>query len=445
MDLSKTTDEILDDMCRVVYEKLYGTGVRGLEPYLTALSEELDERKIQHVVSKKCLDKHREKYFKIDLLIPPMERFMMLKNRKHVTRADMNQFRQQESSVGVKGLLVNFYNGVDVRESTSLLPGEEKREVAKQNPRLRNQLNGPRSSSVGKLPGIASDRRRGSRSWGGSSNAVSTAGPAINPATPATANIDFTRIFAAACASFFISEGDRSTFASAFNDFLTQMSIKRLTFPRKHLNGDLLQKPEGVLNENLEYFFKTSSIASQVRKKTPDDNDDEENSNQSIPSTPENQRSAIGSSRYRKLPAIGSSSASSSPKQRRRPTMNRKTTSTLPYLNKPPPFIDVGRGFAAACAAFFLTNGSQEQFYEVFADFLRAITAPSQFGVRYTATLNARRSNDVHENVDSLKLPPKRIINNLRTVLIGDEEEETTKPLSNFTEPPHVPISVDGD
>lgn len=108
-------------------------------------------------------------------------------------------------------------------------------------------------------------------------------------ATPAVANIDFSRIFAAACASFFISEGDRPTFASAFNDFLTHMSIKRLTFPRKHLNGHLLQKPEGVLNENLEYFFKTSSIASQVRKKTPDDDD----SNHSNPpsSPPENSKS----------------------------------------------------------------------------------------------------------------------------------------------------------
>lgn len=75
----------------------------------------------------------------IDLMIPPMERFIMLKSRKHLTRADMNQFRQQESSVGLKGLLVNFYNGVDVRESTSLLPGEEKREVAKNNPKLRSK------------------------------------------------------------------------------------------------------------------------------------------------------------------------------------------------------------------------------------------------------------------------------------------------------------------
>ncbi|XP_047736780.1 uncharacterized protein LOC108682924 isoform X2 [Hyalella azteca] len=292
MDLTKSTDEILDDMCRVVYEKLYGTGARGLEPYLQALSEELQEHKIQHVTGRKCLDKHREKYFKIDLLIPPMERFIMLKSRKHITRADMNQFRQQESSIGLKGLLVNFYNGVDVRESTSLLPGEEKREVAKQNPKLRSQFGGRRATSVDKLPGIATDRRLGSRSWGGSNTAVSTTTTTALPTAPVTANIDFTQIFAAACASFFISEGDRQTFASAFNDFLTQMSIKRLTFPRKHLNGAYLQKPEGVLNENLEYFFKTSSIASQVRKKTPDDNDDEDGDSvrSNAPSSPpENQ------------------------------------------------------------------------------------------------------------------------------------------------------------
>lgn len=69
MDLTKSTDEILDDMCRVVYEKLYGTGAKGLEPYVTALTEELDERNIEHVASKKCFDKHREKYFKVRIQI----------------------------------------------------------------------------------------------------------------------------------------------------------------------------------------------------------------------------------------------------------------------------------------------------------------------------------------------------------------------------------------
>lgn len=63
----------------------------------------------------------------------------MLKHRKHITRADMNQFRQQEISVGIKGLLVNFYNGVNVRESSSLLPGEEKRELAKQTAKMRGK------------------------------------------------------------------------------------------------------------------------------------------------------------------------------------------------------------------------------------------------------------------------------------------------------------------
>ena len=111
---------------------------------------------------------------------------------------------------------------------------------------------------------------RGSRSWGGSSTLMSGSSSNL-PSTPATANVDFNRIFAASCAAFFISEGDRPTFASAFNDFLSQMSIKRLTFPRKLLNGEPLQKPEGVLNENLEYFFQTSLIASTVRKKSADE------------------------------------------------------------------------------------------------------------------------------------------------------------------------------
>ena len=75
----------------------------------------------------------------IDVLIPSWERFLMLKHRKHITRTDMNQFRQQEVSVGMKGLLVNFCNGVDVRESTSLLPGDEKRELAKQKSKLRGR------------------------------------------------------------------------------------------------------------------------------------------------------------------------------------------------------------------------------------------------------------------------------------------------------------------
>lgn len=65
MDLTKSTDEILDDLCRVVYEKLYGTGTKGLEAYLTGISEELDERNIQHDTNKKCMDKHRDKYFKV--------------------------------------------------------------------------------------------------------------------------------------------------------------------------------------------------------------------------------------------------------------------------------------------------------------------------------------------------------------------------------------------
>ena len=65
MDLTKSTDEVLDDICRIAYEKLYGTGVKGLQPYLDALSNELREREVEHATSKKCLDKHREKYFQV--------------------------------------------------------------------------------------------------------------------------------------------------------------------------------------------------------------------------------------------------------------------------------------------------------------------------------------------------------------------------------------------
>lgn len=75
----------------------------------------------------------------MDLIIPPWERFIQLKHRKHLTRADMNQFRAQEESVGVKGLLVNFYNGVDVRESDTPLAGDEKREMAKGQTRYRGE------------------------------------------------------------------------------------------------------------------------------------------------------------------------------------------------------------------------------------------------------------------------------------------------------------------
>ena len=65
MDLTKSTDEILDEICRIVYEKLYGSGAKGLDPYLHALSAELTDRKVQHETSKKCLEKHREKYFQV--------------------------------------------------------------------------------------------------------------------------------------------------------------------------------------------------------------------------------------------------------------------------------------------------------------------------------------------------------------------------------------------
>lgn len=99
----------------------------------------------------------------------------------------------------------------------------------------------------------------------------------------------------------------------------------------------------------------------------------------------------------------------------------------LPSLNRPPPSIDAGRGFGAACAAFFLTAGDHEDFLLVFADFLRAMTAPTQYGVRQSTKYNSynrRKEDDVYENVDSLKLPPKRIIRNLKTALIGDDPEE---------------------
>ena len=67
MNLAKSTDELLDEICRIVYEKLYGTGALGLYPYLHALSAELTVRKVQHETSQKCLDKHKEKYFQVTL------------------------------------------------------------------------------------------------------------------------------------------------------------------------------------------------------------------------------------------------------------------------------------------------------------------------------------------------------------------------------------------
>lgn len=70
MDLTKSTDDILDDVCRVVYEKLYGTGTKGLDAYLIGISEEMDERNIQHLTNQKCMDKHREKYFKVRKTLP---------------------------------------------------------------------------------------------------------------------------------------------------------------------------------------------------------------------------------------------------------------------------------------------------------------------------------------------------------------------------------------
>ena len=65
--MTKSTDEILDEICRIVYEKLYGTGALGLDPYLHALSAELTDRKVQHETSQKCLYKHKEKYFQVTL------------------------------------------------------------------------------------------------------------------------------------------------------------------------------------------------------------------------------------------------------------------------------------------------------------------------------------------------------------------------------------------
>ena len=127
-----------------------------------------------------------------------------------------------------------------------------------------------RTASVDRLPGIDDLRYHGPRSWGGPSAIVGGPSPTILPATPAATVVDYEKIFAASCASHFISEGDRPTFASDFNDFLTQMSIKHLTFPRRHMHELSLQKPEGVLNQNLDHFFKSSSIASSLRKKSPD-------------------------------------------------------------------------------------------------------------------------------------------------------------------------------
>jgi len=65
MDLQKSTDEVLDEICRLVYEKLYGTGAKGIEHFIAGIGEELTERNIQHSTSKKWLDKHRDKYFKV--------------------------------------------------------------------------------------------------------------------------------------------------------------------------------------------------------------------------------------------------------------------------------------------------------------------------------------------------------------------------------------------
>ena len=144
-----------------------------------------------------------------------------------------------------------------------------------------------------RLPGINDLRYHGPRSWGGSSAIVGGPSSAILPATPAATVVDYEKIFAASCASYFISEGDRPTFASAFNDFLTQMSIKRLTFPERHLHGLPLQKPEGVLNENLDHFFKTSSIASSLRKKAPEG---DSNQSRSASITSETRKSVTPSS-----------------------------------------------------------------------------------------------------------------------------------------------------
>ena len=89
---------------------------------------------------------------------------------------------------------------------------------------------------------------------------------ALPPPSIATPTVDYGAIFAASCASFFISHGDRANFASVFNDFLTQMQVKRLKYPKRHLDGPALKKPQNVMNENLDNFFKSSTIASSIRE-----------------------------------------------------------------------------------------------------------------------------------------------------------------------------------
>ena len=250
--------------------------------YEKAMSDDLFDREINHETNKKIYDEHKGKYRYINIYFPEHRTFVEIKKRKYITRADLKYLKENEVITGFTGYLINFFDGVDIRDSGTITSRVEvTRSISprRRSNHFRRGMNPRLNNSTGRLSDPSDYNMNGHRSF-----QLIDSSPAVRPP-----NIDFSEIFSITCAAFFFSGGNRENFATALNDFLKASNLKTITLPKQYLEGENLKIPEGDLGATMKAVLagKTNKTDESIEERlasvaspTNDANDTNDETNQ---------------------------------------------------------------------------------------------------------------------------------------------------------------------